>query len=526
MMKKEHGLLLLLWLLATVLLWLPLTALAQKEKPKENYVTNEARATVLALEKIIREHGRNKASYPFIEDKLNKFKNNPYVISGVADAFWYKNQDSAQARKYILRAIQVDPSYQPSYGLMGDIEGTYYLWDADPKHDSLSLDWYRRGIKASPATPGCYESLALYYAKQKMGDKIYATLEPMLKYDSTYQAHLRAARLLNDRVVGTDKEMFQQYGTEIMEHYALAHPDSMLAYDYAQYQNFFFATGRYAKALQICDDGYKRWPKSMTLLRNAMQASFNLELSDSTIMYYEKMCQTFNRVDSPQIKDADVYYYAISLQRKKQYEKAVAAFLDVTTMPGATDRFRSNSVQKVADCYKELGNYDMAEKTYLQYVEQRKADSVLTVRDLALVANMYKAKAEESNGEEKIDALNKADAVYGEMAQLFPESAVNANYNRFRIVHGMDPEDVQKEHPGRSRPFMEAIYRTLKDKAELDEADKAYLETASRWLSYRCFFVGEYALCNEYVTCWLSLDPENDTANTIYNQVKKFGKRR
>ena len=195
-------------------------------------------------------------------------------------------------------------------------------------------------------------------------------------------------------------------------------------------------------------------------------------------------------------------------------------------MPGATDRFRSNSVQKVADCYKELGNYDMAEKTYLQYVEQRKADSVLTVRDLALVANMYKAKAEESNGEEKIDALNKADAVYGEMAQLFPESAVNANYNRFRIVHGMDPEDVQKEHPGRSRPFMEAIYRTLKDKAELDEADKAYLETASRWLSYRCFFVGEYALCNEYVTCWLSLDPENDTANTIYNQVKKFGKRR
>ena len=499
-------------LLLTILLWVS-PVMAQKD-PK---------ATVEAMRVLIRNFNDRRATVTFAEELAEKFKNNPEVLCGLGHAYWWSLQDSVQAYKFLKKALGADANYQPAYELAGDIEGFY-------ENDSIMLDWYNRGIKANPKIWNCYFAMAKYYAKHKKGDKIYPTFEMLAQSDSTFEAHLYAARYLNDRVVGNDKALFQEFGTEIMDHYAKANLDSMTAYDYAQYQNFFFSTRRYAKALEICDNGLKRHPKSMTCVRNAMQAAFNLAddnavMNDSVLLYYDHMCKHFNRVDSPQIQAQYVYYYAITLQRKNKYEKAIAAFQDMISMKDASDNYRSNAVQKTADCYKQLGDYDMAEKTYLEYLAQRRADSVLNTRDLALVANMYKDKAEEANGQDKIDAYNKADAIYAEMAERFPKNAVNANYNRFLLVHAQDPDDVKNE--GRSRPFFENIYRMLKGNCQ-DEYDKQYMETASRWLSYRCYFQKEYSLCYEYVTQWMELDPTNETAQTILGAVKKYakGKRR
>lgn len=493
-------------LLLTILLWVS-PVMAQKD-PK---------ATVRAMELLIEKFKySSKNTFAFADEIAEKFKNNPEVLTGIAHAYWYISTDSVQAFKYLRKSAAVAPNFQPAFELAGDIEGFY-------ENDSIMLDWYNRGIKANPKIWNCYFAMAKYYAKHKKGDKIYPTFEMLAQSDSTFEAHLYAARYLNDRVAGNDLELIKEYGSEIMEHYSQANLDSMTAYDYAQYQNFFFANKYYAKALEICDNGVKRHPKSITLARNAMKAAFNLELNDSVLLYYDHICKNFNRVDSPQIKAEDVYYYAITLQRKNKFDKAIAAFQDMITMKDASDNFRSNAVQKIADCYKELGDYDMAEKTYIEYLEQRKADSVLTRRDLYLVANMYSSKAEESNGQDKIDAYNKADAIYAEMAEYFPDYAVDANYRRFLVALKKDPDDHKNER--RARPFTEFIYNRLNNNCK-DDTDKDYLMTAARWLSFCCFFSDEYNLCYEYVTKWMEYEPDNGTALQIYGIVQSKAKRK
>lgn len=492
-------------LLLTILLWVS-PVMAQKD-PK---------ATVEAMRVLIRNFNDRRATVTFAEELAEKFKNNPEVLCGLGHAYWWSLQDSVQAYKFLKKALGADANYQPAYELAGDIEGFY-------ENDSIMLDWYNRGIKANPKIWNCYFAMAKYYAKHKKGDKIYPTFEMLAQSDSTFEAHLYAARYLNDRVVGNDRALLMEFGTEIMDHYAKANLDSMTAYDYAQYQNFFFSTRRYAKALEICDNGVKRHPKSITLARNAMQAAFNLELNDSVLLYYDHICKNFNRVDSPQIEAQDVYYYAITLQRKNKFDKAIAAFQDMITMKDASDNFRSNAVQKIADCYKELGDYDMAEKTYIEYLEQRKTDSVLTRRDLYLVANMYSSKAEESNGQDKIDAYDKADAIYAEAAEYFPDYAVDANYRRFLVALKKDPEDHKNER--RARPFTEFIYNRLNNNCK-DDTDKDYLVTAARWLSFCCFFSNEYNLCYEYVTKWMEYEPDNSTALQIYGIVQSKAKRK
>ncbi|MCI5855038.1 MAG: hypothetical protein MR005_05830 [Prevotella sp.] len=492
-------------LLLTILLWVS-PVMAQKD-PK---------ATVAAMNILIKQFNDKKVTERFSDEIVSKFKDNPEVSFGIADAYWYWQKDSVRAYKYMRKTFAIDPNYQPAYELAGTIERHY-------NNDSLMLDWYNRGIKADPKTKNCYFALADYYAKKKMGDKVYPIFEALAQNDSTFDAHRYAASYLNDRVVGTDKQLYFEYAEEIMDHYSKVNLDSMTAYDYAQYQNFFFYNKRYAKALEICDNGVKRHPKSITLARNAMKAAFNLELNDSVLLYYDHICKNFNRVDSPQIKAEDVYYYAITLQRKNKFDKAIAAFQDMITMKDASDNFRSNAVQKIADCYKELGDYDMAEKTYLEYLEQRKADSVLTRRDLYLVANMYSSKAEESNGQDKIDAYNKADAIYAEAAEYFPDYAVDANYRRFLVALKKDPEDHKNER--RARPFTEFIYNRLNNNCK-DETDKDYLMTAARWLSFCCFFSDEYNLCYEYVTKWMEYDPDNGTALQIYGIVQSKAKRK
>lgn len=462
----------------------------------------DPKAVVGAMTEVIRKFDR-RSVLPFADEIAERFKKDPYVLTGIGDAFWWRSgiKDSVSAYRFLRMSIEADPTYQPAYRLAGEIED---YWD----NDSLAMEWYRRGIKADPKNPECYEACAKMMAKSNP-DQILPTLLPMLEYDSTYQAHLKAARLYEDVMAGSN-EMVQQYNQITMECYMKANPDSMTARDYAMYQAPFFATGRYGAAIAICDSGLKRHPESMTLLRNAMRACYNIEKNDSALMYGDMMFKQFNKVDSPRIETEDVRVYGIILQRKSKFDDAIARFREVLDTDDATDIQRSNALEHMAACYQEQGEYGQAEKVYLGYIEKREQDSTLTFRDLYLVANMYKSMADEANGQDKIDAYKKMFDIYTTIGEKFPERRVFSLFQRFVIafnfIVGQDWNML-----GDYIPLLEEI-AAMAAEPNWDKENDSYLEKALTNMAVYYIKIDNYKKSLYYFKKVLEVNPENEQA--------------
>lgn len=449
---------------------------------------------------------------PLVESVADKFRKDPYVLTGIGDRFFYTSRDTAMAYVFVRRSIAADPTYQPAYQLAGEMED---YWD----NDSIAVEWYRRGIKANPKSPGCYESCAKLLAKINP-DLILPTLTPMLDYDSTYQAYLKAARIYDALMV--DKEAMDRFLNVYIDCVSKANPDSMTAYDYSTYQNYYYGFGDNISVLRICDQGLKRHPKSMTLNRQAMVSSYNLGRLDSTLMYAARMFENFNKVDSPRISAEDVRVYGMALQKKHKYPDAIGRFREVLAMDDATDAQRSDALERIAKCYQDQGDYAQAEREYLTYIEKREKDSLLSVRDLQLVANMYAAQAEEANGQDKIDALKKAGAVYERMGRTFPDQAVRAAYNGFRIALQIDT-DIKN---GAGVPYVEKIISLLESKQGRDDDDDQYLEVSYNYMAFYYINNKQVPQSLAYFKKVVGLGRDSEICATAKQNVELLTKRR
>lgn len=460
-------------------------------------------ATVKALAKVIRNYPGSNVE-PVVEDICKKFKKNPAVFYGVANAFWYNAKDSARAFKYADRALAIDSKYVQSYVLKGDIMA--YLKDT-----VTAGRWYKKAISTNPQNPLGYRKYAKLVSLNDVNDAV-ATLAKAKDNIPTFPYHVEAGRLYYKLMDKKDTTNHALYNMRL--HYEQAEVDSMTATDVSNYAIAMHWTGNYDKVLEIANSDYaQRFADDPLCNRIYFYSAVDNKSYDEAEKYAKRF---FAAADS--IINNDNRYYVRTLMGLKKYDDAIELCQKWMATEISDEACHKYAMQTIAEAYKLKGEFEKAEKTYAQYVQTREASGKLTANDIDLFARLYYDKAEESNGQERVDAYNKADSLYNIIVGKFVSDADEALYKRYVISYRLHPEPKD----GYAVDICKQLISVLKSKSQRSERDNEMLVEAYNYLEFYSYYNDHYRQCKQYALKILEIDPVNENAKKIVSKLKKY----
>lgn len=504
---------------------------APKTGQKMNRVT-DVNAAVKALEMVMPKYSADDM-VPLVDELCNRFKKDPAIYVGAANAFAYKSgvQDTAKAYAYLGKALEINPNYAPAYIMKGDL-----AWSNDDI-DQCKM-WYSKAIQVAPTELQGYTKLANMLRKEDDMDSVVTLYKKAKEMIPTFPCNLRLATIFQNSNKMSDLNKAMQY-------YAEAERDSMVVEDFAAHARLYnmlagaqdAASDKYVsykKMLDICVDGMGMYPDSYHLLNIALQASLkgynqvrtNNELrkpmADAALEYGKRLMDVAE--NDTLLTVFDLTNYGLALKYNNHFDQAIEYFRKAMDFPKATDDDRTSALKNIASSYKELGEYDKAEAEYDRFIKDKEKKGTLTFYDLNEYASMFIDKADESNGQEKIDAYMKADEIYGKAADKFLEFADYALYRQVSI-RAQDELDPDRKNGLFLQPAMK-LWNLMKAKGELDETQKARLLRPTIYLGwYYTMTKGGKANINYGKQFWLrayEIDPTQSTVKTVLTKIYKM----
>ena len=509
--------------MATALLAAVLPASAQKHSISS---LTDTKATVKAMETIIAKNDRHYVE-PIIAEICAKKKNNPELCVGAADAFWYKTgiRDSTNAFKYIKKAIAANKNYVPAYILTAEI------WN-DCQDTLKAIEWYNKAIQADTLYAKTYRALANMREKIGNYDEAYRIYKRAKAAIPTFPANLEIARMYykTDTYSGYNKAI---------EHFKIAEVDSMEAYDYNSYATLYnlaaeqvqdrgAKVGNYLKMLEISEEGIQRFPKDFYVLEAGLLAAVKIHdmLGQSDAEKKREYAEKAENYGERAIAEGDtlvndVIYklYGFALKYRHKYDKAIKVFERVINSDKAEEADKDIAMKQIADSYKELGEYDKAEELFKNNLAKKEANGTAKYFDYEKIAELFMDQAQELNGNDKIDVLWKADAMYAKGAATDLQYAGYGYYNQTRIRSSID-EDNKK---GLGLEPARKLYAMMLTKGALEGNNKKIMVYACNYLgSYYQFTKKSPKEAKQY---WLKLyetDPTNKNAILVLTKLYKM----
>lgn len=460
---------------------------------------NDPDAAVKALTKVIKKwHVKPKLLDAAVEDICGKYKKDPSVYNGAAEAFWWNGADSARAIKYADKAIGIDGKYAPAYVLQGNIWAYY-------KDTLRAKKWYEKAMTANPQSPLGYEAYAGILEKSGDPDGAVSTLEKVTAADPQYPFHLKAAHIY-DRM--------NKRGKAIV-HYEQVEHDSMTCADVVSYARLYRSMSNHDKVLEIVEPYAAEYSSDPFFCQMCLYTYVDMErFADA-----EPYAKNFFQYAPDSLINSDSYrYFVRTYMGEKKYEEAIELSKKWMGLAIATDKDKEYAIGKIADSYKELGEFEKAEAAYAEYISSREATGTLTALDLNNYAELYKSKAEESNGDEKTSALMKADSIYNIMANKFITNADYALYQRYTITI-----DIHGYKDGSALNICNKLISSILAKKELDATNKARLVAAYRYIAQDYLIrLNNIKRAKEYYQKIVAIDPNDKNALYALNVLKKY----
>ncbi len=463
----------------------------------------DTKAALEAVDSIVRKYSNYKDVLdPYVAKICAKHKDSPEFMVGVARAYYsfsrpkgqafytFHTRDTANARKYVQMAIQLNPTYVPAYICGGDIERTQF--NREP-----ALDWYRRAIAANKADPAGYLAYADYASETDPAEAL-RVLEALRDYNPGYPVYLAAARIC-DRRGEWEKSL---------EYFAKAEKDSMTYHDFVTYALNCELMREYQQGLDAALLGLEQYPDSAALNRLAMRQLVILNKYTDALVYVDRL---FNKSENAKIGWQDYNYAGRAYFGAKRYGEALSMFTKITDDDELKPVERSSLVDYTARTYANLGDYDKAIAIFSDFVARQERDSALSPGDVYNLANMYMRKAQDSTTVNSTEAWLKADSTFAVMAARFTANADFALANRLQIAYVLDPDF----ETGRCVPIAEQLVAVVTAKGEADDASTARLLNAYRFLAFHYTINKNRKRSRMYWQKVLELDPGNETAKNV-----------
>lgn len=474
------------------------------KKIKLKDVSN-AKAVVEAFKVVVRKHAVKDMDV-LAEEIMSQHKKNAEVATGIANAFLYGAKDSARTMKYAEWAMKIDKTYAPAYLVAGELMERRY-------RDTLkAAEWYEKGVAANPKHPDCYLSYAKMMSTKDitLSENMFNKLRVALP---DYPAYLGMAKIYEELV---NKNIDRDVNwPKTVEYYEKEKPENLSQIDWINFALMASSRG-YECCLEVCQKGLSYFPRYYALNQTAANYSFNLKKYDLSQKYFEDLM--YNS-DTLVVRPNDIKLYAICLEKQKNYTKAIEWFKKYIAIDSIAEHDRQTSFQQLGKCYIEMGEYDMAEKTFNEYLNYCRVNKQSTYDGLQQLINLYNAQSKESVGDEKLIYYAKMDSVYVILATENPDYAEEAYYYR----RGLNHESLLN-HPDVCVQVFEQIVVIDKAKGDANRV-KSKMPTVFVVLG-RAYFLGEGVKKNlikadEYCNKCLELEPTNESALNLRKFIDK-----
>lgn len=445
-------------------------------------MAQDNKTTIDAIAKVIKADP--EAAKEQVKDVYKKNKKNAEVLAGIGRAY-FDAKDTANAKIYANYAIKANKNYGAGYILLGDIEVV--------KDDGgAAAGWYQQAIYFDPKNPDGYFKYANIY-RGRSPEEAVSKLNELRAQRPDIAVDALAARILYS---SNRLEQSLDYYDKVTD------KSKLEDVDITNYATEAWMLQKRDKSLEMARYG---------LTRNARKAAWNrlifynltdMGQTEEALKYADAL---FNASDSAKISGFDYTYYGTALKNAKQYDKAIEMFKKALEENKDNADLLNSNRKSLSDAYLAVEDFNNA---MLYYEEYLKNTSKTTASDMAGLATIYMKMATTLTGDQQKEALKKADTVYAQLGEKFPENIDFANFMRARVNSNLDPETKE----GLAKPFYEAIVNSLAGKSDRDRADNARLSEAYRYLGYYYLVKDDKATADGYWNKVLEIDPNNATA--------------
>ncbi len=445
-------------------------------------MAQDNKTTIDAIAKVIKADP--EAAKDQVKDVYKKNKKNAEVLVGIGRAY-FEAKDTANAKIYANYAIKANKNYGAGYILLGDIEVV--------KDDGgAAAGWYQQAIYFDPKNPDGYLKYANIY-RGRSPEEAVSKLNELRAQRPDIAVDALAARILYS---SNRLEQSLDYYDKVTD------KSKLEDLDITNYATEAWMLQKREKSLEMARYG---------LTRNARKAAWNrlvfynltdMGQTEEALKYADAL---FNASDSAKISGFDYTYYGTALKNAKQYDKAIEMLKKALAENKDNADLLNSNRKSLSDAYLAVEDFNNA---MLYYEEYLKNTSKTTASDMAGLATIYMKMATTLTGDQQKEALKKADTVYAQLGEKFPENIDFANFMRARVNSNLDPETKE----GLAKPFYEAIVNSLADKSDRDRADNARLSEAYRYLGYYYLLKDDKATADGYWNKVLEIDPNNATA--------------
>lgn len=427
----------------------------------------------------------DKQMKPFY--KANKKNAENLIAFGRA---FFEAKDTARAREYAHYALDAKKNkFAPAFVLLGDIEAL-----ADKGGEAAAQ--YNQAIYADPKNAEAYFKYANVYRKISPSEAI-AKLE-----------ELRAQRpdVAVDALAGRIYYNANDFD-KALSYYDKADRTKMEDRDLSDYAMAAYFKQQNQKSLDIAKYGLTRKPRHAAFNRLAFFNSTDLKKFDDALMYADAL---FNRSDSAKFSYYDYTYYGNAYNGAKMSDKAIEMYQKALQMEDMDNKDkRAGVIKQLSDAYLEKEDFPNAIKHYQDYLSNIEKP---TANDLAGLASLHMQHGSSLSANEQIEAYQRADAAYADLANKYENAIEYATFMRARVNSQMDPDQSK----GLALPYYQKLADIIGPKAEKDNTDKARVNESYRYLiAYYLIQKDDKATAKQYAQKLIELDPESEIAKQV-----------
>jgi tetratricopeptide (TPR) repeat protein len=379
--------------------------------------------------------------------------------------------------------------FAPAFVLLGDIEAL-----ADKGGEAAAQ--YNQAIYADPKNAEAYFKYANVYRKISPSEAI-AKLE-----------ELRAQRpdVAVDALAGRIYYNANDFD-KALSYYDKADRTKMEDRDLSDYAMAAYFKQQNQKSLDIAKYGLTRKPRHAAFNRLAFFNSTDLKKFDDALMYADAL---FNRSDSAKFSYYDYTYYGNAYNGAKMSDKAIEMYQKALQMEDMDNKDkRAGVIKQLSDAYLEKEDFPNAIKHYQDYLSNIEKPSA---NDLAGLASLHMQHGSSLSANEQIEAYQRADAAYADLANKYENAIEYATFMRARVNSQMDPDQSK----GLALPYYQKLADLIGPKAEKDNTDKARVNESYRYLiAYYLIQKDDKATAKQYAQKLIELDPESEIAKQV-----------
>lgn len=444
-----------------------------------------------------------KAKGPDFEKQVKQLykdnKKNAAALVAIGKAF-YNNKDLQNAETFANYALTASKSkYAPAFLLLGDI--------CVSKDDAGgAAENYQQAKYFDPKNPEAYYKYAMILRGRSPEEAI-ANLEDLRKQVPDYPVDALAARIYYTSNVPNRFEKAEQYFNKVSDLSKLEDEDI------TRYAMTEFLLGNKDKSIEVAKAGLAKDPRRAGWNRLVFWNYVDKKDAANALDYADRL---FNKSDSAHITADDYTYLGTAQQLNKDYDKAIDSYNQaLSALQNDKGALVSETVllKDLSDTYNAKGDYDKS----LEYLEKSiNSKKEQTLDDFDNLGHLYidiaakKAKAGEAAGAN--EAYKKADGVYANMLQKFPNYENYGNYMRAQINANLDPDSKK----GLAKPYYEKLATALEAKAEKSTSETQMLQQAYFYLMvYEYNTLHNTAASKEWAAKLLAIDPTNEVAKQV-----------